>query len=63
MHLESLVQPLPARKLRLCVPFKSDAARILKIFLKQYVIVAIAKPQEMYKHALSSPTTVPSIRS
>lgn len=58
MHWKSPAQPGLAKKLSLCVPFKSDAARILKIFLKQYVIVATTKTEEMYKHAFSSPSVL-----
>lgn len=58
MRLKSPAQPLLEKKLGLCVPFQSDAARILKIFLKEYVIVAITKTQEMYRHAFSSPSVL-----
>lgn len=58
MRLKSPAQQLLAKKLSLCVPFKSNVARLLKIFPKQYVIVAITKIQEMHKHALSSPSVL-----
>lgn len=58
MHLKSPAQQLLAKKRNLCVPFKSDAARLLKIFLKQYVTVAITKIQETQERTLSPPSVL-----